>query len=138
MEFLNQNMQTILTAIAVCVLLAVVLLTWRALSPRMSGRRGQRLGISEYYEVDKTRRLVLLRRDNVEHLVLIGGGQDVLIETGITPAAIADAYTPAPVTPEPGSFRPAPRAPFLSGRRPPPGRTAEPPLQQAPRSEQEF
>ena len=43
-----------------------------------------RLGISEYYEIDKTRRLILVRRDNVEHLVLIGGGQDVVIEPGIS------------------------------------------------------
>ena len=30
------------------------------------------------------RRLVLVRRDNVEHLVLIGGPQDVVIEPGIS------------------------------------------------------
>lgn len=130
MDFLNQNIQVILAAIAVLVLLVVVLLTWRALGSRMSGRRGQRLGISEYYEIDKSRRLVLVRRDNVEHLILIGGGQDAVIETGITAAAIAAAYTPAPVSPDAAGFRPAPRAPAFGDRRPSSQRGTEPPLQQ--------
>jgi flagellar protein FliO/FliZ len=117
MEFLSQNMQVIMAALAVLALLAVVLIAWRTLSPRISGRRGQRLGISEYYEIDTSRRLVLVRRDNLEHLILIGGGQDVLIEPNITAAAIAAAYTPTPVTPDAGGFRPAPRAPTFSDRR---------------------
>lgn len=141
MEFLTQNMQVIVAALAVLALLVIVLLTWRTLSPRMSGRRGQRLGISEYHEIDKSRRLVLVRRDNVEHLILIGGSQDLVIEPGITPAAIAAAYTPSPVSPEGGNFRPAPRAPAFSDRRaqgsraeplrpvePQPGRREEPEL----------
>jgi hypothetical protein len=122
MEFLTDNMQVIVAALAVLALLLIVMLTWRTLSPRISGRRGQRLGISEYHEVDKSRRLVLVRRDNVEHLILIGGTQDLVIEPGITPAAIAAAYTPAPVTPEAPNFRPAPRAPAFSERRPATGR----------------
>lgn len=117
MEFLSQNMQVIVAALAVLALLLIVMLTWRAVSPRMAGRRGQRLGISEYHEVDKSRRLVLVRRDNVEHLILIGGAQDLVIEQSITPAAIAAAYTPSPVSPDPASFRPAPRAPAFSDRR---------------------
>jgi hypothetical protein len=135
MEFLSQNMQVIVAALAVLALLLIVLLTWRAVSPRMSGRRGQRLGISEYHEIDKSRRLVLVRRDNVEHLILIGGGQDLVIEPGITPAAIAAAYTPSPVSPEPSGFRPAPRAPAFAERRPGGPRPAEP-LQQPPRREE--
>lgn len=116
MEFLNQNTQVIVSAIAVLVLLLIVLGAWRALSPRMSGRRGQRLGISEYYELDKTRRLVLLRRDNVEHLVLIGGSQDLVIESGITPVAAASSFQP----PEPTTTRAAPRPPVFGDRKPPP------------------
>ena len=73
MEFLSQNMQVIVSALLVLALLLIVMFTWRAVSPRMMGRRGQRLGISEYHEIDKSRRLVLVRRDNVEHLILIGG-----------------------------------------------------------------
>ena len=48
------------------------------------GRRGGRLGIVEATVVDRTRRLVLVRRDTVEHLVMIGGPQDVVIENNIT------------------------------------------------------
>ena len=48
------------------------------------GRRGSRLGIVEAAVVDRSRRLVLIRRDAVEHLVMIGGPQDVVVETNIT------------------------------------------------------
>lgn len=48
------------------------------------GRRGSRLGIVEATVVDKRRRLVLIRRDAVEHLVMIGGPQDVVVENNIT------------------------------------------------------
>ena len=132
MEFFGQNMQAIVAAVAALALLLIVLLSWRALSPRMSGRRGQRLGISEYYEIDKSRRLVLVRRDNVEHLILIGGSQDLVIEPGITVAAIASAYMPAPVSPDPASFRPAPRAPTFAERKPTPMRAADAPVRAEP------
>src|SRR5512137_464912 len=128
MEFLNQNMQVVIAAAAVLALLLILMLAWRALSPRMSGRRGQRLGISEYYEIDKSRRLLLVRRDNVEHLILIGGGQDLVIEPGITAAAIAAAYTPSPVAPDPAPFRPAPRAPMFTERKAANSRRDEPEL----------
>ena len=48
------------------------------------GRRGSRLGIVEAAVVDRSRRLVLIRRDAVEHLVMIGGPQDVVVENNIT------------------------------------------------------
>ena len=137
MEFLNQSMQVIIAAVAVLVLLIIVLSVWRAISPRMTGRRGQRLGISEYHELDKTRRLVLVRRDNVEHLVLIGGPQDVVIETGITPSSIAAAYIPSVVPAEPGSARPAPRPPVFGDRKPPPLRPVEPAAPPRGRDDQE-
>jgi len=47
-------------------------------------RRGTRLGIVEAAVVDKKRRLVLIRRDSVEHLVMIGGPQDVVVENNIS------------------------------------------------------
>ena len=49
-----------------------------------TGRRGSRLGIVEAAVVDRSRRLVLIRRDAVEHLVMIGGPQDVVVENNIT------------------------------------------------------
>ena len=42
-----------------------------------------RLGVIEQASVDARRRLVLIRRDGVEHLIMTGGPVDVVIETGI-------------------------------------------------------
>jgi hypothetical protein len=70
-------------ALAVIGLLLIVLLAFRAFGGAVRGRRGARLAISEYHEIDKTRRLVLVRRDGVEHLLMIGGALDLVIETGI-------------------------------------------------------
>ncbi|MEO5375556.1 MAG: flagellar biosynthetic protein FliO [Alphaproteobacteria bacterium] len=52
-------------------------------------RRERRLAVVEIAPLDTRRRLVLLRRDGVEHLVLIGGTTDLVIETGIPPAGFA-------------------------------------------------
>lgn len=49
-------------------------------------RPEKRLAVVEHASVDGRRRLVLVRRDNVEHLIMTGGPVDVLIETGIEPA----------------------------------------------------
>jgi flagellar protein FliO/FliZ len=77
------------------VLLAAVLIIWvlirKALGSRLNfsekpDRRGRapRLGITESFNVDREgRRLVIVRRDNFEHLVMIGGPNDVVIETTI-------------------------------------------------------
>ena len=43
----------------------------------------RRLGLVESTSVDGRRRLLLVRRDDVEHLILTGGPVDVLLETGI-------------------------------------------------------
>lgn len=70
------------------IVLALLLFAWimiRSFGGKVRARRGARLGISEYYEVDKSRFLVLVRRDDVEHLVLVGGNQDIVIETNIQP-----------------------------------------------------
>lgn len=42
-----------------------------------------RLGVIEYTNVDSKRKLILIRRDDVEHLIMTGGPVDVVIETGI-------------------------------------------------------
>ena len=43
----------------------------------------KRLDVVDQASVDGRRRLVLVRRDNVEHLIMTGGPVDVVIETGI-------------------------------------------------------
>lgn len=52
-------------------------------SIRGTKNRRPRLGVTEAAIVDDKRRLVLVRRDNVEHLVMIGGASDVLVESNI-------------------------------------------------------
>ncbi len=70
-------------ALVVLAALIVLMLLIRTIGSNVRGKKGSRLGISEYYEIDKTRRLVLIRRDDVEHLVMIGGPQDLVIEPRI-------------------------------------------------------
>lgn len=45
-----------------------------------------RLAVMEQASVDGKRKLVLIRRDDVEHLIMTGGPVDVVIETGIASA----------------------------------------------------
>ncbi len=51
-----------------------------------------RVHVVEQYNVDNRRRLVLIRRDDVEHLIMTGGPVDVVIETGIeAPVSLSQA-----------------------------------------------
>jgi flagellar protein FliO/FliZ len=70
--------------LALLGLLAWLVQRWGWLGPALSGR-GRRIGVVEAAAVDGKRRLVLVRRDEVEHLVLTGPAGDVVIETGIRP-----------------------------------------------------
>lgn len=58
------------------------------LSPRATrltpGAR-KRLSIVEVMSVDAKRRLVLIRRDDQEHLVLLGINRDLVVERNVTP-----------------------------------------------------
>ena len=74
-----------------------------ALLFRPKGER--RLEVVDHASVDARRKLVLIRRDDVEHLLLTGGPVDVVIETGIKNVAAQ----PAIVTPgEPSAIRRTP------------------------------
>jgi hypothetical protein len=42
-----------------------------------------RLSVIEHANLDGKRKLVLIRRDDVEHLIMTGGPVDVVLETGI-------------------------------------------------------
>jgi len=44
----------------------------------------KRLDVVDHQSIDGRRRLVLVRRDDVEHLIMTGGPVDVVIETGIS------------------------------------------------------
>lgn len=60
------------------------------------GRNRQpRLAVVDAAAVDARRRLVLVRRDDVEHLVMIGGPVDIVVEGGIGAPARSKASRPA-------------------------------------------
>jgi hypothetical protein len=50
-----------------------------------SPRPPKRLEVTDQANVDGRRKLLLIRRDGIEHLIMTGGPVDVVIETGITP-----------------------------------------------------
>ncbi len=56
----------------------------------------RRMRIVEVLPVDGRRRAVLLRRDDKEHLLMIGGGNDILIETDIPSPPAPDNKTAQP------------------------------------------
>ena len=82
---------TLLTAIIIVAvaLLALVGVFWviraRASSTFIRGGKSRqpRLAVLDATAVDTRRRLVLIRRDDVEHLVMIGGPTDIVIESRI-------------------------------------------------------
>src|SRR5215471_7165002 len=81
--------------VAFVIVLALIGLTFwlirrfggaRVSNGQQKGRQ-PRLAVIDAAPVDGRRRLVLVRRDNVEHLLMIGGPTDVVVETNILPAA---------------------------------------------------
>ncbi|MGF1591700.1 MAG: hypothetical protein ACFCUW_00395 [Kiloniellaceae bacterium] len=70
-----------------------------AISPAPGAER--RLALVEVRPLDAKRKLVLLRRDDREHLVLLGISGDLLIESDIPapPARPTEPTAPAPGTP---------------------------------------
>jgi flagellar protein FliO/FliZ len=94
--------------IAFAVVLALIGLTaWlvrRFGANRLGGgARGRqpRLAVIDAATVDGRRRLVLIRRDNVEHLLMIGGPTDVVVESNIVRAVGARDLAREPAR-EPG------------------------------------
>ncbi|MBN9048324.1 MAG: flagellar biosynthetic protein FliO [Rhizobiales bacterium] len=53
--------------------------------------RQPRLAVIDAAPVDGRRRLLIIRRDNVEHLIMIGGPTDVVVEQNIVRATARDA-----------------------------------------------
>ena len=64
----------------------------------------------EQASVDSRRRLVLIRRDDVEHLIMTGGPVDVVIETGIQRAAGPSRSAKGDAEPSPPVFTRQPRS----------------------------
>ena len=82
-----------------------------------STNRGRmpRLAVIDAAAVDGRRRLVLVRRDNIEHLLMIGGPTDIVVESNIVRASQAreqlpqrTGLPPAPASPEASRIVPLP------------------------------
>lgn len=64
------------------------------LSPAFRGKSKtaeKRLAVTEAIAIDARRRLVLVRRDDVEHLILLSGSDDLVVETNIPARTTADS-----------------------------------------------
>lgn len=88
---LSTAQKVIVASVVILVLLALLGLFVRQIQGGRLRLRGQaggrqrqpRLGVVDSYDLDRQRQLVLIRRDNVEHLVMIGGASDVVVEANI-------------------------------------------------------
>lgn len=68
------------------------------------GGRLPRLAVIDAIPVDGRRRLVMVRRDNVEHLLMIGGPTDIVVEPNIVRAMPAREASRSPSLPDPASW----------------------------------
>ncbi|WP_156971125.1 hypothetical protein [Beijerinckia mobilis] len=70
--------------IAVVLILLIFRLAFGRRVRLPGGRtRQQRLGLVEAFDLDRQRQLLIVRRDNTEHLIMVGGPNDLLIEAEI-------------------------------------------------------
>jgi hypothetical protein len=145
---------------AALILLVIVLVIIRLIRSLTFGtfvaggrNRKTRLAVMDATAVDSQRRLVLVRRDDIEHLLLIGGPTDVVVEREIrlgqtrrnqsvfgTTETAFEAPAPAPIPPLPTAPAPQrqrapepaqPPLPARNGAQPPrpPERVSQPPRQ---------
>jgi flagellar protein FliO/FliZ len=89
--------------VLVLVLALIGALAWAARRFGFGGQlipntgKSPRLSVVEVRALDSRRKLVLLRRDGREHLVLLGPSQDLLLESGIQAPPEGADPVPAPV-----------------------------------------
>jgi len=117
---------TFLTAIFALgvVIVAILLVLWLLkllfkASGNVARGRNRRLAVVDSLALDPKRQLLIVRRDNVEHLILTGGPHDVVVETGI---AVEEAPAAQPTR------RPIP---MVAARKPAPGKARPAPAQEA-------
>jgi len=87
----------------VAVLAMIFGLLWAArrwglgmMAPQARGRQRRRLAVQEVLQLDARHRLVLIRRDDCEHLLLLGNGTGSVIERDCPPPR----FTPTVSKPE--------------------------------------
>ncbi|WP_332061086.1 hypothetical protein [Bartonella sp. CB74] len=80
--------------IIVIVAIAVIIMFLRHLNTGSFNsnkkKHPRRLTICDTIAIDRTRHLILVRRDDTEHLILIGGSTDIVIESDIMNAQITN------------------------------------------------
>lgn len=92
LQFMSEEaamgVQFLLALLVVLILFGVFVWFLRLITgkrPRKAAQRQNRLAILDRTRIDETRSLLLVRRDDVEHLVMIGGPSDVVVEANIDP-----------------------------------------------------
>jgi hypothetical protein len=136
----------ILWTFAALVLLVVVLLVVKLVRSLTFGtfvaggrNRKTRLAVMDATAVDSHRRLVLVRRDDIEHLLLIGGPTDVVVERDIRlaaprrPALTGDSGQQQAQPPRPRQVQPAAAPATAKPASPPPQPVGAPPAPARPR-----
>ncbi len=129
-------MWTVVALIVLLVLLIVIrIVRGFTFGTFVAGGRNRkaRLAVMDATAVDSHRRLVLVRRDDVEHLILIGGPSDVVVEQNIR--LLPPARKPADEMPVVAQAPAAPSQPVVErprAPRPEPIVRAAPPRQQPP------
>ena len=106
----NTVLTTLLRARIVLVLIVagvwLLKLFFRA-SGNIGRGRNRRLTLVDTMNVDQKRQLLIVRRDNVEHLILTGGPQDLVVETGIpVEKPVAPVRRPVPGPPPKAGAQP--------------------------------
>jgi hypothetical protein len=133
----NWKVQAIVFLTVAVVAIIALTVAYRALFghrlrvPGGGRARQSRLGLVDAFSLDGQRQLVLVRRDNVEHLVMIGGLNDIVIESQIvraqTQALPAREKEAAPPQPPVATPRIVAAAPSPSHAPSPPPQPAAPP-----------
>lgn len=110
----GQTAQFLVAVAAVALGLVALFIVMRFIRGRSNStfirggkNRQPRLAVLDAAPVDTRRRLVLVRRDSVEHLILIGGPTDVVIESGIAVEASAAMTDRSPADNRTEDIRPA-------------------------------
>jgi hypothetical protein len=125
--YLNAALALGIVLILIMLGLWALKLVFRASTNVVRGRN-KRLAVIDSLPVDGKRQLVIVRRDNVEHLIMTGGPQDLLIESSFVAELQPAAPRPLPVARR-GAVAPA--VPATPQRAPLPQRATEAALPQA-------
>lgn len=126
----------VLWTFAALVLLVIVLVIVKLIRSLTFGtfvaggrNRKTRLAVMDATAVDSQRRLVLVRRDDIEHLLLIGGPTDVVVERDIRLSASRRPAQPSADTAHESAQQPRPQVQRQE-------HAPQPPVQQRPAPQQ--